>query len=78
MVDDSPQGIDIPNLLRHMVMEKGGIASYMSATSKGKVVKHQDLFDVPCDVWVPAAIGGVIDGAYLLISHTEMLLALQR
>lgn len=73
MLDESPEGIDIPKLLRHIVVDKGDIESYMKQTKQGQKVNHEDLFDVKCDVWVPAAIGGIIDGVFLrdalMISH---------
>lgn len=65
MVDDRPEGIDIPKLLRHLVINKGDIESYLKESKQGLKVKHDDLFDVKCDVWVPAAIGGIIDGVLL-------------
>lgn len=69
LVDDRPEGIDIPKLLTHFVaMEgKGDIASYFKEFKEGKQVKQDDLYDVPCDVWIPAAIGGVINGALLVL-----------
>ncbi len=50
------QGLDIPGLLAHAVAGKP-----VSAWSGGKRISHAELWKVPCDWLVPAALGGVIN-----------------
>lgn len=59
--DGSPKGIDIPRLLRH-IHNGGGIPQYPA----GEHLLRDEIFNVQCDVFVPAALGGVIDGAHRL------------
>lgn len=56
--DDRPEGIDVPKLLRHL--HKGG---ELSKYPHGQHLLRDEIFDVKCDVFVPAALGGVITGS---------------
>lgn len=53
--DKSPQGIDVPKLLRHL--HRGGL---LNQFPEGEKLLGDEIFQVKCDVFVPAAIGGVI------------------
>lgn len=61
VLDESPQGIDVTALLRHM--HRGDALPHYP---HGQHLLRDEIFDVPCDVMVPAALGGVIDGAHPL------------
>lgn len=56
--DGSPKGIDVPKLLLH-VHNGGSLTDYTA----GERLMRDEIFDVKCDVFVPAALGGVITGA---------------
>ncbi len=51
-------GLDIPALSTH-VHETGSVAGFAG----GEPVPHDDVFAVPCELAVPAALAGVIDEA---------------
>lgn len=51
-------GLDVTSLLRH-VKSGGTVMNF----ADGKAILGQEIFSVPCDVFVPAALGGVITGA---------------
>nr|BAB62311.1 glutamate dehydrogenase [Ulva pertusa] len=53
--DDGPSGIDVPKLLRHL--HRG---DDLSKYPHGQQLLRDEIFDVKCDVFVPAALGGVI------------------
>lgn len=48
-------GLDIPSLRRH-VADGGALAEF----TEGTALPKEDILTVPCDVLIPAAIGGVI------------------
>jgi glutamate dehydrogenase (NAD(P)+) len=49
------KGLDIPGLLKH-VAEKKPVSEWKG----GKAITNEDLWKLPCDWLVPAALGGVI------------------
>ena len=49
------QGLDMPGLLAHAAARKP-----VSAWPGGKAITNDDLWKIPCDWLVPAALGGVI------------------
>ncbi len=51
----NPKGLDIPNVLRHM-LEKKSLAGYKEA----EVLPADDLLTLDTDLLIPAALGGVI------------------
>lgn len=55
--DDSPEGIDVAKLLRHV--HRG---EPLPLYPHGQHLLRDEIFDAQCDVFVPAALGGVIDG----------------
>lgn len=67
--DDSSSGIDVAALLRHM-QGGGRLGDY----ARGEKLLRDEIFAVRCDVLVPAALGGVIDGALQLPSTTADVL----
>jgi glutamate dehydrogenase (NAD(P)+) len=50
-------GIDVPRLIQH-VKSTGGIAGYAEAEAVGE----EDFWEVPCDIMIPAALEGQVDG----------------
>jgi glutamate dehydrogenase (NAD(P)+) len=50
------QGIDVEALVRHVHHEGAPMAEFPGAEPIGS----QELFEVPCDVFIPAALGGMI------------------
>ena len=62
VLDESPQGIDVTKLLRHM--HRGDALPHYP---HGQQLLRDEIFDVPCDVMVPAALGGVVNGARPLL-----------
>jgi hypothetical protein len=68
--DDSPGGIDVAQLLRH-VHRGEPLPKY----PHGQHLLRDEIFDIQCDVFVPAALGGVIDGLlYTFPMYTSFLL----
>lgn len=61
--DDRPSGIDVAKLLRHL--HRG---HDLSKYPHGQQLLRDEIFDVKCDVFVPAALGGVLTGS-ILIAH---------
>lgn len=57
--NDSPEGIDIQQLLR-VVHDTGSLINF----KESQHLDREDIFDVKCDIFVPAALGGVINGAF--------------
>jgi glutamate dehydrogenase (NAD(P)+) len=57
-------GIDAHALVRHLQQDGGKLVEYPGA----EVITAGDLYEIPCDVFVPAALGGMIhaDNADLL------------
>jgi glutamate dehydrogenase (NAD(P)+) len=57
-------GIDVEALLRHLHQEGGKITEFEGAEQ----ISPDDLLAVPCDAFIPAALGGMInkDNAHLL------------
>jgi glutamate dehydrogenase (NAD(P)+) len=57
-------GIDAHALVRHLHQEGGKLADFPGA----EAISPGDLYEIPCDVFVPAALGGMIhpDNADLL------------
>ena len=49
------KGLDIPGLLAHVAVKRPG-----SEWKGGKAITNQELWTVPCEWLVPAALGGVI------------------
>jgi glutamate dehydrogenase/leucine dehydrogenase len=43
-------------------MSKGEV---LTEFSEGTVIPTESLLEIPCDVLIPAAIGGVITGAFV-------------
>ena len=64
VLDDSPTGIDVPKLLRHM--HRGDA---LSKYAHGQQILRDEIFNVPCDVFVPAALGGCINGTHTSTTH---------
>lgn len=60
ILDTGAAGINVTNLLRHM--HAGGS---LHQFPHGQPLLRDEIFGVKCDVMVPAALGGVIDGAPL-------------
>lgn len=58
LVDERPEGINILEVLRHTALKGETICTY----PHGQQIAHNDLYDVKADVFVPAAVGGVITG----------------
>ncbi|GAB4814483.1 hypothetical protein N2152v2_001529 [Parachlorella kessleri] len=52
-----PEGLDVPELRRHVDEYGHSLASFPD----GESIPKEDILKVPCDVLIPAAIGGVID-----------------
>jgi glutamate dehydrogenase (NAD(P)+) len=50
-------GINVPALIEH-VKESGGVAGYEAAEAVGE----EDFWGVPCDIMIPAALEGQVDG----------------
>ena len=50
------QGIDVEALVRHVHQQGGPIAEFSGA----EPISPEELFEVPCDVFIPAALGGMI------------------
>ncbi len=50
-------GINVPALIEH-VKESGGIAGFEDAEAVGE----EDFWGVPCDIMIPAALEGQVDG----------------
>jgi glutamate dehydrogenase (NAD(P)+) len=50
-------GINVPALIEH-VKESGGVAGYEDAEAVGE----EDFWGVPCDIMIPAALEGQVDG----------------
>jgi glutamate dehydrogenase/leucine dehydrogenase len=57
ILDSSAAGVDVTGLLRHI--HAGGS---LHQFPHGEPLLRDEIFDVKCDVMVPAALGGVIDG----------------
>ena len=49
------KGLDVPGLLAHAAQKK-----HVSAWPGGRAITNDELWEVPCDWLVPAALGGVI------------------
>lgn len=49
-------GLDIPALMKH-ASSYGTIEGF----SDGEALQHQDLFDISCDIFVPAALDGILN-----------------
>jgi glutamate dehydrogenase/leucine dehydrogenase len=62
--DASPAGVNVDRLLRHI-----GSTGMLTTYPESEQIARDDIFEVNCDVLVPAAIGGVIDGAPLAHRH---------
>ena len=52
----NPEGLDIPNMLRHVMSHDDGLKQYDGAEK----IDGDDLLELEVDVLIPAAIGGVI------------------
>ena len=52
-----PDGLDIEALLAHV-----GAGGSVRGFSGGRPIDGESLFDVDCDIFVPAAVGGVLTG----------------
>ena len=50
-------GLNIPALIQH-VSDSGGVAGYAEAEAVGE----EDFWGVPCDIMIPAALEGQVDG----------------
>jgi len=50
-------GLNIPALMQH-VRDSGGVAGYAEAEAVGE----EDFWGVPCDIMIPAALEGQVDG----------------
>jgi len=50
-------GLNIPALMQH-VRDSGGVAGYAEA----EAVDEEDFWGVPCDIMIPAALEGQVDG----------------
>ncbi|MFN3477181.1 MAG: Glu/Leu/Phe/Val family dehydrogenase, partial [Candidatus Methylomirabilales bacterium] len=50
------KGLDLPKLLKHTKEEKAPL----SAFKDGDRISNEELFALPCDILIPAAIGGQI------------------
>jgi glutamate dehydrogenase/leucine dehydrogenase len=50
------KGLDVEALHRHIHQEDGLITEF----SGGEPIAAEELFEVPCDVFIPAALGGMI------------------
>lgn len=53
----NPEGLDVNTLLRH-VEQHGSLTDF----GGGRSLAPEALYDVPCEIFVPAAIGGVLTG----------------
>lgn len=51
------KGLDIPQLFVHAYRERKPVAEFCS----GQVISNEELWRIPCDWLVPAALGGVIN-----------------
>ncbi len=51
------KGLPIPELFQHSYLERKPVAEY---TEGGDRITNEDLWKVPCDWLIPAALGGVI------------------
>lgn len=58
----SSDGIDAEDLYRHVHEDPANLRRSVVGYAKAEVLAPEDLFDVPADVFVPAALGGVITG----------------
>jgi glutamate dehydrogenase (NAD(P)+) len=58
------KGLDVDRLLRHVTDEGGKLPEYPGGDS----ITADELLAIPCDVFIPAALGGMInqDNAHLL------------
>jgi glutamate dehydrogenase (NAD(P)+) len=58
------KGLDVDRLLRHVNEEAGKLPEYPG----GEAITPDELLAIPCDVFIPAALGGMInqDNAHLL------------
>lgn len=65
----SDKGIDPENLLAHL-REGAPITDFAPA----EAVTHEELLETPCDVFVPAALGGMIHEANADLLNCKMLL----
>jgi glutamate dehydrogenase (NAD(P)+) len=61
-------GLDVPALSDH-VSETGSVAGYIG----GEVIAADALWDVECDLVVPAALGGVIDAGVAQRLRTKVI-----
>ncbi|MEW6055000.1 MAG: Glu/Leu/Phe/Val dehydrogenase dimerization domain-containing protein [Bdellovibrionota bacterium] len=51
-------GLNVPDLLEHVAKEKS-LAGY----KKGEPLTNEKVFEIKCDILVPAALGGVLTGS---------------
>ena len=61
-------GLNIPALMQH-VRDSGGVAGYAEAEAVGE----EDFWGVPCDIMIPAALEGQVDGARARRIRARML-----
>jgi glutamate dehydrogenase (NAD(P)+) len=52
----NPKGLDIPALFRHAYVDRKPVPAFPG----GEAITNIQLFEIPCDWMVPAALGGVI------------------
>ncbi len=50
-------GLDVPRLFMHSYRERKPVAEFRS----GQTITNEELWKIPCDWLIPAALGGVID-----------------
>ena len=52
----NPEGLDIPKLLKHLREEKAPLLEFKD----GDRISNEELLALPCDILIPAALGGQI------------------
>lgn len=52
----NPAGLNVPDLFRHAYLERKPVTAFPG----GDPISNQELWRIPCDWLIPAALGGVI------------------
>jgi len=63
-----PEGLDVAALLQH-VKEQGGVTGFPG----GRAIDPERIYDLPCQIFVPAAIGGVLNADRARRLRTRMV-----
>jgi glutamate dehydrogenase (NAD(P)+) len=58
----NPNGIDVHDLISYVYENPANMRKTVAGYPKAQQIGKQDLWEVPCDILIPAALGGEING----------------